>query len=79
LLGPAGRRRAREPIIQRNDPVERVLSEPAWADRLTDADRRALTPLFWTHVNPYGKFTLDMDSQLNLDPPAAAAAAATPA
>jgi hypothetical protein len=28
--------------------VERVLSEPACASRLTDADRRALTPLFWT-------------------------------
>ncbi len=49
--------------------VERILSEPAWASRLTPADRRALTPLFWTHVNPYGKFTLDMDSQLDLDPP----------
>jgi hypothetical protein len=32
--------------------VERVLIEPAWANRLTPADRRALTPLFWTHVNP---------------------------
>lgn len=53
-----------------------VLSEPAWANRLTDADRRALTPLFWTHVNPYGTFTLDMDSQLDLDAPAAAATTA---
>nr|WP_275296299.1 hypothetical protein [Streptomyces sp. PAMC 26508] len=24
--------------------------------KLTDADRRALSPLFWTHVNPYGRF-----------------------
>jgi len=48
--------------------VERVLSEPAWADRLTPEDRRALTPLFWTHVNPYGRFTLDMDSHLDLNP-----------
>jgi hypothetical protein len=53
--------------------VERVLREPAWASRLTDADRRALTPLFWTHVNPYGKFMLDMDGHLDLDPPPAAA------
>lgn len=53
--------------------VERILSEPAWTDRLTDADRRAHAPLFWTHVNPYGNFTLDMDSQLDLDRPAAAA------
>jgi TnpA family transposase len=55
--------------------VERVLAEQAWASRLTPADRRALTPLFWTQVNPYGKFTLDMDSRLDLDPPRAAPAA----
>jgi hypothetical protein len=40
-----------------------------WADRPTDADRRALTRLFWTHVNLYGRFTLDMDSQLDLTHP----------
>jgi hypothetical protein len=55
--------------------VERILAEPAWASRLTDEDRRALSPLFWTHTNPYGKFTLDMDSHVNLDPPGAALAA----
>jgi hypothetical protein len=55
--------------------VESILAEPAWANRLTAADRRALTPLFWTHVNPYGKFTLDMDTQLDLNPPGAAHAA----
>ena len=38
-----------------------------------DADRRTLTPMAWTHVNPDGKFTLDIDGQLDLDPPAAAA------
>lgn len=48
--------------------VERILSEPEWAQRLTDADRRALTPLFWTHIRPYGKFTLDMEERLDLDP-----------
>ncbi|MFI6275406.1 Tn3 family transposase [Streptomyces sp. NPDC050988] len=28
---------------------------PQVVERLTDADRRALSPLFWTHVNPYGR------------------------
>ncbi|MFE0515632.1 hypothetical protein ACFW2E_38590, partial [Streptomyces sp. NPDC058964] len=28
---------------------------------------RALSPLFWTHVNPYGRFELDMTSRLDLD------------
>jgi hypothetical protein len=44
--------------------IQRVLNDPSWAARLTDEDRRALSPLFWTHVNPYGKFTLDMNVHL---------------
>ncbi|MDO0928763.1 Tn3 family transposase [Streptomyces sp. TG1A-8] len=48
-------------------PVQEVLADPKWADELTDADRRPLSPLFWTHVNPYGRFELDMDSRLDLD------------
>jgi TnpA family transposase len=44
-----------------------ILAEPQWAARMTDADRRALTPLFWTHVNLYGRFDLDMDTHLDLD------------
>lgn len=47
--------------------MERVLGDPAWAEKLTDADRRALSPLHWTHVNPYGTFRLDMDTRLDLD------------
>ncbi len=33
---------------------------------MTDEDRRALSPLLWTHVNLYGRFVLDMDSRLDL-------------
>lgn len=47
--------------------IQEVLADPKWADRLTDADRRALSPLFWTHVNPYGRFELDMNSRLDLN------------
>ncbi|WP_265569123.1 Tn3 family transposase [Streptomyces hygroscopicus] len=47
--------------------MQQVLADPKWADTLTDADRRALSPLFWTHVNPYGRFELDMSSRLELD------------
>jgi hypothetical protein len=32
-------------------------------------DLRALTPLFYNHVNPYGTFHLDMNSRLDLDQP----------
>ncbi|MEU9298482.1 Tn3 family transposase [Streptomyces sp. NPDC048266] len=32
--------------------LQEILSEEKWQKRLTDADRRALSPLFRTHVNP---------------------------
>ncbi|MFI8191921.1 Tn3 family transposase [Streptomyces sp. NPDC085946] len=47
--------------------MQQVLADPKWADTLTDADRRALSPLFWTRVNPCGRFELDMNRRLDLD------------
>lgn len=49
--------------------IQEVLAEPGWSGRMTDEDRRALSPLFWAHVNPYGRFILDMDSRLDLAAP----------
>ncbi|MEV6451605.1 Tn3 family transposase [Streptomyces anulatus] len=46
--------------------LQDILSEEKWQKRLTNADRRALSPLFWTHVNPYGRFELNMNSRLDL-------------
>ena len=46
--------------------VQRVLDGPVWAGRLTEKDRRGLSPLIWTYVNPYGKFSLDMEKHLDL-------------
>ena len=34
-------------------------------------EQRALTPLFWGHVNPYGTFRLDITARLPLDLPTA--------
>ncbi|MBD8524423.1 Tn3 family transposase [Pseudomarimonas arenosa] len=47
--------------------IQSVMKEPAWRQRLTTEDRRGLTPLFYVHVNPYGRFDLDMDARLPLD------------
>jgi len=47
--------------------LQRVLADPKWAKKLTEDDRRGLNALFWTNVNPYGKFRLDLDSRLDLD------------
>lgn len=46
--------------------LQRVVEDPAWSGRLTDADRRAITPLFWSNINPYGRFELRMDEHLDL-------------
>ena len=47
--------------------IQQVLAEPTWQGRLTTTDLRALTPLKWLHVNPYGTFTLNMHERLPLE------------
>jgi hypothetical protein len=39
--------------------LQAVLEVPAFHDSLDEVDRRGLSPLFWTHINPYGRFRLD--------------------
>jgi TnpA family transposase len=51
--------------------LQRVLGSEEWAGRLTEEDRRALSPLFWAHVNPYGSVSLQMDRHLDLGLPGA--------
>ncbi len=46
--------------------LQQVLKQPHWAKRLTAVDLRAITPLIWEHVNPYGRFELDMETRLPL-------------
>ncbi|MEU9367133.1 Tn3 family transposase [Streptomyces avermitilis] len=46
--------------------LQDILGEPEWADLLTPADWRGLTPLFWSHIGPYGEANLDMDARLDL-------------
>ena len=41
--------------------LERVLKEDGFLQRMGPEDYRALTPLFTSHVNPYGDFFLDLD------------------
>lgn len=40
--------------------VEKVLEDPLLLAQMEPEDQRALTPLFTTHVNPYGDFDLDL-------------------
>jgi len=47
--------------------IQQVLADQAWLDRMTPDDWRALTPLIYAHINPYGTFELDMQKRLYLE------------
>ena len=53
--------------------IQDTLALPEWADVLTDADRRGLTPVFHTNMTPYGEIQLRTDRRLDRTgiPPAA--------
>jgi TnpA family transposase len=46
--------------------IQQVLDDPASCIVLTPDDLRGLTPLTYSHVNPYGTFRLDMTERLPL-------------
>jgi TnpA family transposase len=46
--------------------LQQVLAAPRWFERMTEADWRGLTPLFYEHVTPYGSFNLDLKTRLPL-------------
>ena len=52
--------------------MQTVLDTPAFHDRMGADERRGLSPLFWTHINPYGQFRLDMNTRLDLTAPCVA-------
>jgi TnpA family transposase len=50
--------------------IQSVLEQKHWEKRLTATDLRAITPLIFSHVNPYGLFKLDMKERISrLSPP----------
>ena len=44
--------------------IQEKLSDPEHMKYMTEEDFRALTPLIFNHVNPYGSFNLDMNSRI---------------
>jgi TnpA family transposase len=44
--------------------VQKVLSEKEWLNRMKPEDFRGLTPLFYGHVNPYGRLILNMSERI---------------
>ncbi|QGK70023.1 Tn3 family transposase [Allosaccharopolyspora coralli] len=49
--------------------LQNVLDSPGWDELLGPDERRALSPLFWSNINPYGRFRLDMTTRLDLPVP----------
>ncbi len=47
--------------------IQQVLGEDRWANALMPEDLHALSPLLYSHVNPYGVFQLDLSTRLPLD------------
>ncbi len=43
---------------------QKVSARPRWQQAMTPRDDAALTPLIWSHVNPYGRFDLDMNARI---------------
>jgi TnpA family transposase len=46
--------------------LQAVLEVPEFHDLIGADERRGLSPLFWSNINPYGRFRLDMDRHLDL-------------
>jgi TnpA family transposase len=47
--------------------LQNVLSDKKWFNLMTQEDFRALTPLIYSHINPYGTFNLNMNERLPLE------------
>ena len=46
--------------------LQKVLEGNHWQNKLTIEDKRALSPLFYHHINPYGTFKLDMNERMEI-------------
>jgi len=40
---------------------------PIDTTRLSPEDYRGLTPLIYAHINPYGRFDIDLDKRINFN------------
>lgn len=46
--------------------IRRALVQPHWQGTMTSRDYATLMPLIWEHINPYGRFDLNMNTRLTL-------------
>jgi hypothetical protein len=53
--------------------IQRVLAEPKQFQQMRREDLRALTPLIYSHVTPYGLFRLDLSERMQIETESASA------
>ena len=46
--------------------IQSVLAQKHWEKKLTATDLRAITPLIFSHVNPYGTYKLDLKERIGM-------------
>lgn len=51
--------------------VQSVLRDQDLAARLSPEDYRGLTPLIYSHINPYGRYDIDLTTRIDFDRQAA--------
>lgn len=47
--------------------LQQILKKEEWKNKLTIEDKRAITPLFYNHINQYGTYKLDMRERLIIE------------
>ncbi|MFC4546720.1 Tn3 family transposase [Paenactinomyces guangxiensis] len=47
--------------------IQNIIKEKDWLNKLTTEDLRALSPLIYNHITPYGKFNVDLNIRLLLE------------
>lgn len=46
--------------------IQKTVKERRWLEKTTREDLRALSPLIYNHITPYGRFEVDLDQRLAL-------------
>lgn len=46
--------------------IQKILEDKVLRNKLTVEDKRALSPLFYAHINPYGTFKLNMQERVKI-------------
>ncbi|KJW03569.1 tn3 transposase DDE domain protein [Rickettsia endosymbiont of Ixodes pacificus] len=47
--------------------LQQILVESSWVERMSNEDKRAISPLISEHINPYGSFSLDLNKRLAIN------------